>query len=157
MMKRFLIPFLLTLATLSVSVANAAPKEYGSKIHNFEATGDPSSATDDVTLGYTIGSNWVNVSTDTVWDCTDNTDGAAVWEQVDGAGGGGVTTVATPSLDLSGTSTISGLVADRFQGTPTNVTTSATPDFTTNDPRCASTSMAARSISPPTNTNSCLS
>jgi hypothetical protein len=69
----------------------AAPVHYGSMIHNLDATTDPG-ATDDVSPGgYTVGSMWVNVSDDTVWICADNTNGAAVWKQVDAAGSGATT------------------------------------------------------------------
>lgn len=71
-----------------VSPAQAAPHRYGLLYHNFDATTDPG-ATDDISPGhYTVGSMWVNTSDDTVWINVDNTDGAAVWKQVDGTGVG---------------------------------------------------------------------
>lgn len=47
---------------------------------NAEAA-DPD-ADNDVDEGYLPGSIWINTSTDYVWVCVDNTDGAAVWNQV---------------------------------------------------------------------------
>ncbi len=34
---------------------------------------------------------WVNLADDTIWINVDNTDGAAVWKQVDGTGPAGIT------------------------------------------------------------------
>lgn len=48
--------------------------------------GDPT-ANDDITLGYTRGSVWVNTTDDGIWMCGDNTDTAAVWTEVSAAGG----------------------------------------------------------------------
>ena len=42
---------------------------------------------DDIDLGYSVGSRWLNISTDNEWVCTDNTDGAAVWVETSGGGG----------------------------------------------------------------------
>ena len=58
-----------------------------SKKHNYIATADPTT-TDDASVGYDVGSEWVNVSTDTAFKCLDSTTSAAVWEQINGAGGG---------------------------------------------------------------------
>ena len=55
---------------------------------NFAATVAPT-VTDDITQGYKIGSEWINVNTDTAYKCTDNTQGAANWEPISGGGGGG--------------------------------------------------------------------
>ncbi len=48
---------------------------------NFDATTDPTS-NDDISLGYSVGSLWVNVSTDEGFQCVDNTDGVAIWESI---------------------------------------------------------------------------
>ena len=88
--------------------AQAAPRKYGSMIHNLEATTDPG-VDDDTDPGrYTVGSLWVNTSADTVWVCADNTDGAAVWKQVDAAGSGAADITITESptgveVDAGGT------------------------------------------------------
>ena len=47
--------------------------------NNFTATVDPT-ATDDSAAGYEVGSQWVNVSTDTAFICVDDTATAAVWD-----------------------------------------------------------------------------
>jgi len=48
-------------------------------------TTDPT-VDDDVDLGYYPGYIWVNVNGPLWWGCTDNTDGAANWEQLNAAG-----------------------------------------------------------------------
>lgn len=50
-------------------------------INNSSATTDPG-VNDDANDGYSIGSQWVNTSADTVWFCADATAGAAVWKQM---------------------------------------------------------------------------
>jgi len=55
---------------------------------NLAAVVDPI-VTDDISPGgYSIGSTWVNTVADTVFICTDNTDGAAVWVETTQSGGG---------------------------------------------------------------------
>jgi hypothetical protein len=54
--------------------------------HNLTASVDPT-VNDDIDLLYAVGSLWVNQSTNTTFSCTDNSDGAAVWIEVGGAGG----------------------------------------------------------------------
>jgi hypothetical protein len=46
--------------------------------HNFVATTSPT-ITDDISVGYKVGSIWINTSLDLVFTCVDNTLGAAVW------------------------------------------------------------------------------
>lgn len=76
-----------------------------------ELDADPT-ADADVTEGYEVWDGWHNTSSGDVFICTDNTDGAAVWEEVPGSGGGGVTSVtgtapiassggATPDISLN--------------------------------------------------------
>jgi alpha-tubulin suppressor-like RCC1 family protein len=48
---------------------------------NFTATTPPSELTDDITLGYTIGSRWIDVTDDKEYVLLDNTDGVAVWKR----------------------------------------------------------------------------
>jgi hypothetical protein len=47
---------------------------------NFTATIAPVNITDDITLGYTVGSRWIDLTTDLEYICLDNSDGAAVWK-----------------------------------------------------------------------------
>ncbi len=44
--------------------------------------------TDDINAGYSVGSRWINVSTDAEFVCLDNTASAAVWTETTSAGGG---------------------------------------------------------------------
>ena len=59
----------------------------GGTTNNFAATSNPG-VTDDIDGGYTVGSVWVNVTTDAAWMCADNTDGAAVWQSLTAAAAG---------------------------------------------------------------------
>ena len=58
-------------------------------LNKLDATVAPAAATDDVTLGYTVGSNWYDVTADKAYVCLDNTDGAAVWIETTQVAGGG--------------------------------------------------------------------
>lgn len=57
---------------------------------NLTATTTPG-VNDDDTAGYSVGSIWVNTTTDNIYFATDVTTGAAVWRTTGGAGGGDVT------------------------------------------------------------------
>jgi len=61
--------------------------------NRFDATSAPT-INDDVDLGYTVGSRWVDVTNDKEYICLDNADGAAVWTETTGAGGGATTFTA---------------------------------------------------------------
>jgi len=37
---------------------------------------------EDADAGYVVGDDWVNTSTDAIWMCTDNSNGAAVWRNL---------------------------------------------------------------------------
>ena len=50
-------------------------------IDNLVATGPPT-ANDDTTLGYSVGSRWVDITNDVIYLSVDDTDGAAIWQQV---------------------------------------------------------------------------
>lgn len=54
-------------------------EETSPPLDNFTATADPG-VTNDVDEGYTVGSRWLNTTTGALYFCTDNSDGAAVWE-----------------------------------------------------------------------------
>lgn len=50
---------------------------------NYTATAAPT-VNDDVSLGYAVGSVWVNITADVAYTCLDATDGAAVWRRSSG-------------------------------------------------------------------------
>ena len=54
-------------------------------LNNLEATTNPV-ATDDIDLGYDIGSTWINTASGAIFKCTDSTDGAAVWAEITSTG-----------------------------------------------------------------------
>jgi hypothetical protein len=56
--------------------------------HNIAATTNPGTG-DDSADGYSVGSIWVNTSTDTGYLCKDATAGAAVWDQIGTSSGAG--------------------------------------------------------------------
>lgn len=60
----------------------ALMKQYrGMFTRRYSEAGDPD-VNDDVDLGFEIGDIWVNTGDDGVFICTDNTDGAAVWKEL---------------------------------------------------------------------------
>ena len=72
------------LANGNLDRATRALDQLGFK-NNTSATIDPV-ATDDSAAGYSVGSVWVNLTSDTAFTCVDNTNGAAVWSAGGGAG-----------------------------------------------------------------------
>jgi hypothetical protein len=56
-------------------------------LNNFSATAAPTTS-DDNSKGYSVGSMWINTTGSTIYTCTNNSTGAAVWSQ---GGGGGST------------------------------------------------------------------
>ncbi len=56
-------------------------------VNRLNATVAPG-VTDDLDVGYSIGSLWIDVTADKAYVCLDNTDGAAVWTEITGGGGG---------------------------------------------------------------------
>jgi hypothetical protein len=70
------------------NTANIATLRAENPLSNMNATNDPAS-TNDSTQGYLVGSKWFNVSSDFIWMCIDSTPGAAIWKQIDAAGGAG--------------------------------------------------------------------
>ncbi len=49
-------------------------------LKNNQTTTDPT-VTDDSTIDYSVGSTWINTTTDSYWVCVDNSSGAAVWKK----------------------------------------------------------------------------
>jgi len=66
-----------------------------------DGTAAPAAATDDETLGYAVGSRWFDVTNDKEYVCLDNTDGAAVWTETTGAGGGASQLSDLSDVDLT--------------------------------------------------------
>lgn len=56
-------------------------------LNNYTATTDPGVG-DDGADGYAVGSRWVNVTLDRIFECLDATNGAAVWSRTNEGGGG---------------------------------------------------------------------
>lgn len=52
---------------------------YAVILDNLAAVVPPNPAVDDITLGYEIGSIWIDTAADLIYICADNTNGAAVW------------------------------------------------------------------------------
>jgi len=65
--------------------------------NNFVATAAPSAATDDTTLGYVVGSVWIDVTNDKAYTALDVTDGAAVWVETSS----GISDVTYETLDTN--------------------------------------------------------
>jgi hypothetical protein len=60
-------------------IANISSDIYPTIIKdNLEATANPTN-NDDLNVGYSIGSRWINLANSTVWTCTDNANGSANW------------------------------------------------------------------------------
>ena len=57
-------------------------------LNKLDAT-DPPGVTNDVDEGYTVGSNWYDVTHDKAYVCLDNGDGVAVWTETTQVAGGG--------------------------------------------------------------------
>ena len=64
-------------------------------------TVDPT-VNDDESNGYTTGTLWINTTTDESFISVDDTTGAAIWNQIDGAGGGPSGTIAYGELYSTG-------------------------------------------------------
>lgn len=73
---------------------------YATVLDNLSATTDPGVG-DDTNDGYAPGSIWVNTTTPAAFICISASAGAADWNQIDGAGGGGMSDLVddtTPEL-----------------------------------------------------------
>lgn len=60
--------------------------------NNFAATNNPAAA-NDTSQGYSVGSIWINTTTNAIFQCTNPAKGAAVWVET-AAGGGAVADVS---------------------------------------------------------------
>jgi hypothetical protein len=69
----------LGIAELEGFVRKTGTDTYESIKTNMSASAEPSSATDDETLGYAIGSRWLDLTNLKEYVCMDATDGFAVW------------------------------------------------------------------------------
>jgi len=90
--------------------------------HNLNAAVNPTTAADN-TVGYSVGSVWINTTADTAWVCLDNSTGAAVWKDITasgGGGGGGDTSPITIGWDGQGGFITTGLT--RYFVAPYNAT-----------------------------------
>ena len=74
---------------------------------NNAATTNPT-VNDDISIGYTVGSRWINAVTDAEYVCTDHTDGAAGWVATAIFGGGEGTVTSASVVTANG---VSGSVA----------------------------------------------
>lgn len=64
-----------------------------------DATSAPT-VNDDIDLGYSVGSRWINITADKEYVCLDNTDGAAVWTETTQSGGASGTSGTFVNGDL---------------------------------------------------------
>jgi hypothetical protein len=74
--------------------------------HSYAATAAPA-VTDDLDLGYKVGSYWYDVTNDVAYVCLDATDGAAVWRQISISQLGTVTAGAWAGAVVAGTNVAS--------------------------------------------------
>lgn len=74
-------------------------------IHLPEVFEEDPSTENDQTTGSIVGDLWFNKSSEELFICTDDTEGAAVWTKVSGSGGGGDTTAIRGSSTFNGYST----------------------------------------------------
>lgn len=85
---------------IGVRDAAGVTHEHAIPLHKLDATAAPT-VNDDSGDGYTVGSQWCDTTNDTVWECTDNTLGAALWKRLD-TGGSGTGDVVGPASATDG-------------------------------------------------------
>lgn len=66
-------------------------------LNNLTATTNPT-VTDDIDLGYEVGSTWINTASGAIFKLVDSTDGAAVWQEITSTG-------VDPAIKLLNTTT----------------------------------------------------
>jgi hypothetical protein len=99
--------------------------------NNLEAVTDPT-VNDDLTQGYSVGSQWVNIADSRAFVCVDVTDGAAVWNETGAGPAGTLEAPAGESVELiPGSGSVPGVVQSkgvlaRSQGAPAAKTVSGT-------------------------------
>lgn len=77
----------------ALEITNA--NDMSGALSNLTAISDPT-VESDVDLGYSIGSKWLNISTQEEFTCFSATNGAAVWKKTgSGSGGAGLSTGST--------------------------------------------------------------
>ena len=91
MKKLLAIIFCLFLATYAYADGVGGDGIDGASKDNVAATAAPA-VTDDSGDGYSVGSDWIDVTNDVAYKCVDATVGAAVWLEI-GPGATGVTTM----------------------------------------------------------------
>ena len=105
----------LTIAISAVAVGIITPSNNAlpiSILNNYTATTNPT-VNDDSSDGYTVGSRWVNTSTDTLYECLDASAGAAIWRPSDEIKAGGSAGVV---IKNSGGTTVATLGASNGTG-----------------------------------------
>jgi hypothetical protein len=68
-----------TQAQFATFIDGVAAIDANSPLNNFAATSNPA-VIDDANDGYSVGSRWVNITTDNIYQCVDATVGAAIWQ-----------------------------------------------------------------------------
>ena len=76
---------------------------------NWAGAAPPAAATDDITLGYIVGSFWHDTTNDKSYVCLDNTDGAAVWTETTQSGAVGANTTLS---NLGSTAVNASIISD---------------------------------------------
>lgn len=90
---------------LATSVLGYLPVSNGGTggLNNLSATTNPT-ATNDSTSGYSVGSVWVNTTTDRHFVCMDSTESSAVWKEVAVVYSSALTPSATNTVDIGSSS-----------------------------------------------------
>lgn len=86
-------------STLSGLILGNGSSRATSALVNFGATTNPT-INDDQTQGYSIGSQWINTSSGTVYFCTSNTTGNANWSSGGGGGSSSFSVTASNSFTV---------------------------------------------------------